>query len=108
MPLNPVKWLGSSRSDIRELRDTTQHNLEYELFRVQLGLLPTDFRPMPSVGSGTYEIRVTDADGISRLMYVAKFRNTVHVLHVFEKKTQRTSRADIDKARQRYKEAKDG
>lgn len=41
-------------------------------------------------------------------MYVAKFRSTVYVLHVFEKRTQRTSRADVDKAKQRYKEAKDG
>lgn len=70
--------------------------------------MPTDFRPMPSVGAGTYEIRVSDADGIARLTYVAKFRSTVYVLHVFEKKTQRTPRANIDKAKQRCKETKDG
>jgi phage-related protein len=39
---------------------------------------------------------------------VAKFRSTIYVLHVFEKKTQRTTTADVDKAKQRYKEAKDG
>jgi len=106
--LKPVKWLGTSRSDIRELRTTTQQDLGHELLRVQLGLMPNNFKPLPTVGVGTYEIRVSDEDGIARLMYVAKFRNTVYVLHVFEKKTQRTPRPDIDKAKQRYKEAKNG
>jgi phage-related protein len=65
---DPVEWLGSSRGDIRELRASTQQDLGYELFRVQVGLMPTNFRPMPSVGAGTYEIRVSDAEGIARLM----------------------------------------
>jgi phage-related protein len=51
---------------------------------------------------------VSDADDIARLMYVAKFRETVYVLHVFAKKTQKTSKADIEKARERYREAKNG
>jgi phage-related protein len=63
---------------------------------------------MPNVGAGTYEIRVSDRDAIARLVYVAKFRKTVYVVHVFEKKTQRTPQQDIDKAKRRYKEAKDG
>lgn len=70
--------------------------------------MPHDFRPMRDVGAGTYEIRVSDEDGIARLMYVAKFRDTIYVLHVFEKKTQRTPKQDIEKAKKRYKEAKDG
>jgi phage-related protein len=41
-------------------------------------------------------------------LYVAKFRDIVYVLHVFEKKTQRTPKADIEKAKRRYREAKDG
>jgi phage-related protein len=41
-------------------------------------------------------------------MYIAKFRGTVYVLHVFEKKTQKTPQADIKKASERYKEAKGG
>lgn len=108
MELKPVEWLGTTRSDIRELRTTTQQDLGHELLRVQLGLMPNNFKPMPTVGTGTYEIRVSGEDGIARLMYVAKFRNTVYVLHVFEKKAQRTPKPDVDKAKQRYKEAKNG
>jgi phage-related protein len=77
-------------------------------FEVQLGLMPNNYKPMPDIGAGTYEIRVSDPDGIARLMYVAKFRETVYVLHVFEKKTQRTPQKDIEEAKRRYKEAQAG
>jgi len=36
-------------------------------------------------------------------MYVAKFENTVHVLHCFQKKTEKTSKVDIETASKRYK-----
>jgi len=42
------------------------------------------------------------------LMYVAKFRDTVCVLHVFTRKSQRTPKIDIDLAKKRYREARDG
>jgi phage-related protein len=69
--------------------------------------MPNNYKPGPDVGGGTYESGVGPA-GIARLMYVAKFRNTVYVLHVFEKKAQRTPKQDIDKAKKRYKEAERG
>jgi len=106
--LRPVEWLGTTRSDIRELRAATQQDLGHELLRVQLGLMPNNYKPMPNIGAGTYEIRVSDLDGIARLLYVAKFRETVYVLHVFEKKAQRTPQKDIEKAKRRYKEAQGG
>ena len=58
---------------------------------------------MPSVGSGTYEIRVRDASGAYRAMYVAKFETTVFVLHAFQKKTQQTAKVDIELAKARYR-----
>lgn len=51
---------------------------------------------------------MSDADNIARLMYVAKFHDAVYVLDVFAKKTQQTSQADIKKAKERYREAKNG
>lgn len=50
------------------------------------------------------EIRSRDADGIYRVMYVAKFEEAVYVLYCFQKKTQTTSQSDIDLAKRRYKE----
>ena len=50
------------------------------------------------------EIRTRDADGIYRVMYIAKFEEAVYVLHCFQKKTQNTSQSDIDLDKRRYKE----
>ncbi|EEW8205116.1 type II toxin-antitoxin system RelE/ParE family toxin [Escherichia coli] len=56
------------------------------------------------MGPGVREIRTRDADGIYRVMYIAKFEEAVYVLHCFQKKTQTTSQSDIDLDKRRYKE----
>lgn len=59
---------------------------------------------MPTVGPGVKEIRIWDAAGAFRVIYVTKFADTVYVLHCFQKKTQRTSKIDLDLATKRYRE----
>ena len=68
--------------------------------------MPTDFKPMSSVGPGAYEIRV-HVEGEWRVIYVAKFARAVYTLHAFQKKTQKTRQEDIDIARTRYAQAKE-
>lgn len=70
---------------------------------VQVGRGPADFKPLPNVGSGAYEIRIRDAAGAFRVVYVAKFEKSVYVLHAFQKKTRKTSQADIELAVRRYR-----
>ena len=43
----------------------------FELFRVQCGLDSKNWKPMTSVGTGVKEIRVRDAAGIFRMIYLA-------------------------------------
>jgi phage-related protein len=57
---------------------------------------------MRSVGKGVEEIRVWDDTGTWRVIYTARLADAVYVLHAFQKKTQSTSRRDIDIARERY------
>lgn len=83
--------------------ETARRRAGYELFMVQLGREPANFKPMPRVGPGAYEIRVRDDAGAFRVIYVAKLEDAVYVLHAFQKKTRRTSQADIDLASARYK-----
>src|SRR5882672_6678299 len=64
----------------------------------------TDWKPMNTVGRGVREIRIRDAAGAFRVMYVAKFDDAVYVLHCFQKKTQKTSKADLNLAAQRYRD----
>ena len=67
------------------------------------GREPEDFKPMAVVGPGAYEIRVRDTTGAFRAIYVAKLVDAIYVLHVFQKKTQATSKYDIELARKRYR-----
>ncbi|HZZ88084.1 MAG TPA: type II toxin-antitoxin system RelE/ParE family toxin [Caulobacteraceae bacterium] len=57
----------------------------------------------PAAG-GVREIRVRDEAGAFRVIYVAKFAEAVFVLHCFEKKSQRTSRPDVELATRRYRD----
>lgn len=55
------------------------------------------------MGAGTKEIRIRDASGSCRVMYVAKFEEAIYVLHCFQKKTQVTSKQDKTIAAARYR-----
>lgn len=74
---------------------------------VQVGRDPDDWKPVSPVGPGACEIRVRDQTGAFRVIYVARFEDAAYVLHAFQKKAQKISRADLELARQRYREARD-
>lgn len=98
-----MEFLGSSRDDLVAMPASVRHQIGVELMRVQFGGQPTDFKSMPTVGAGAYEIRVRDPSGAYRAIYVAKFEAAVYVLHAFQKKTQQTAKADLELAQVRYK-----
>ncbi len=100
MTPKPAVWLGSSLADVRAFPAEARQGLGYQLSRVLLGLAADDWKAMPAVGSGVYEIRVR-MGGAFRLLYVAKYAEAIYVLHTFEKKSQRTAQADVDLARRR-------
>lgn len=52
------------------------------------------------------EIRVWDDSGTYRIIYVAKFKDAVYVLHAFKKTTEEISEKDINIAKKRYKDLK--
>jgi phage-related protein len=73
-----------------------------ELRIVQRGADPTDWKPMTTVGAGAREIRV-HVDGEVRVFYVATFPEAIYVLHVFQKKSRKTSPRDLALGQQRYR-----
>ncbi|MDE2250471.1 MAG: type II toxin-antitoxin system RelE/ParE family toxin [Gammaproteobacteria bacterium] len=101
--MKPLEFLGSSRDDLAAMPAGVRHDIGVELMRVQFGGEPTDFKPMSSVGAGAYEVRVRDASGAYRAMYVAKFEAAIYVLHAFQKKTKRTAKTDIEMGKARYR-----
>ena len=106
--MKPVTFLGDSLKRVREFPEDARQDTGYQLDRVQRGMQPDDFKPMPSIGKGVEEIRVRDETGAYRVVYTARLAEAVYVLHAFQKKTQATSKRDIDLAVERFKELMKG
>ena len=103
LSLKPVHWLGSSRSDVRDFSALARGKLGHELYQIQQGLTPSDWKPMASVGVGVLELRI-HAGKEFRILYLARFEEAVYVLHAFEKRTRRTRVIDIALARKRLRD----
>ncbi|MFO1468224.1 MAG: type II toxin-antitoxin system RelE/ParE family toxin [Steroidobacteraceae bacterium] len=101
--MKPVIWMGGSRDDLKRFPEPVQDSIGFELYRVQYGLEPRNWKPMTSIGVGVKEIRVRDDAGIFRMIYLASLPDGVYVLHCFQKKSQQTSRADLELATKRFK-----
>ncbi len=106
--MKPVLFLGDSLKRVREFPADAMHEAGYQLDKVQCGKQPDNFKPMPSIGKGVEDIRVRDDTGIYRIIYTARISDAVYVLHAFQKKTQATSKHDIEIARQRDTELTGG
>ncbi|NGZ95954.1 MAG: hypothetical protein CV089_07460 [Nitrospira sp. WS110] len=102
--MKPVHFVGSSREDLRDLPESVQETAGFQLFKVQQGKEPDDWKLMAAIGPGVQEIRVRGDTGTYRVFYVAKFQEAVYVLHVFEKRSQKTARPDIELGKTRYAE----
>ena len=96
----PIRWVGSALDDLRRFPHEARQRAGYQLALVQSGLLPDNWKPMPSVGPGVCEIRIRTRQA-HRVLYTARFQEAIYVLHVFEKRTRKTWLADIELARRR-------
>ena len=101
--MKPISFRGTSLDDLRQFPLDARREAGYQIDRVQNGLEPSDWKPMNSVGQGVKEIRIRDADGAFRVIYLAKLADAVHVLHCFQKKSEKTTEADIELARKRFR-----
>lgn len=100
--MKPVTWLGNSRQAVKEFPPVARQRTGRQLARVQDGLDPDDWKPIPSIGIGVKEIRVREGRAF-RLVYVARFSEAIYVLHAFEKKSNKTPKQDIQLARNRFR-----
>ena len=89
--------------EVRAFPSDARSEVGYQLYKLQEGLEPSDWKPMPSVGIGVQEIRVHTGNEY-RVIYVAKFAEAVYILHAFMKKAHRTAKPDIVLATERLKQ----
>jgi phage-related protein len=96
-----IAWEGNSKEVISAFPDEVKQNLGFQLRRLQCGEAPTDYRPMPSIGPGVFELRDEDERSWYRVIYLSRINNVIHVLHCFEKKGRETPKNELKTARQR-------
>ena len=98
-----LSFVGSAKESISQFPKDVRQDAGHQLWRVQKGLNPTKWKPFESAGAGAKEIILDDGEGWYRVIYVAKFGEVVYVLHAFQKKTNKTSKGDVDAAERAYK-----
>ncbi len=96
--------MASCRELLRAFPQTARDVAGHQLYLVQKGGEPDDWKPMNDIGSGVRENRV-HAVTQYRVIYVAKFEEAIYVLHLFEKRSRKTAKKDIALARRRHAEA---
>ena len=106
----PIHWVGGSREDVSAFPEDARRKAGFvgcacrtQLRAVQRGEAPVDFKSMSIVGKGVQEIRIRTEEA-HRIFYVARFDEAVYVLHAFQKKTQKTTKQDIEIGQQRYQQ----
>lgn len=80
--------MGRSKEDLSELPQQVKTSFGYRLRRLQQGLIPEDAKALPQFGGGVFELREQFERNAYRLMYVAKLKKAIYVLHVFMKKSK--------------------
>jgi predicted XRE-type DNA-binding protein len=71
--MKPIRFLGTARDDLAGFPELARRQAGYELFMVQVGREPADFKPLLTVGSGAYEIRIRDGQVRGDGLCLARF-----------------------------------
>jgi phage-related protein len=99
--MQKVFFIDGSKRRLRNFCRETRREAGYQLWRLQQGQNPHDWRAIKDVGLGAREIRMHQPHQY-RVIYVALVQG-IYVLHVFEKKTRRTSKHDVRVAKAAYR-----
>jgi phage-related protein len=103
--LKPVRWVGSSRKDVRSFPKPVRIEVGQALYAAQKGETDPSAKALKGFGGhGVLEI-VTDHRGDTwRSVYTVRFEGAVYVLHGFQKKSKSgiaTPKKEIDLVRRR-------
>ena len=84
-----ISFVGKSLNDLKQFPADAKREAGYQLDRLQRGYNPNDWKAIKNMSFGVREIRIKDETGIYRVIYIAKYLETIFVLHAFKKKTQK-------------------
>ncbi|HUY14944.1 MAG TPA: type II toxin-antitoxin system RelE/ParE family toxin [Terriglobia bacterium] len=93
-----VVWKRDSREVLCGFPEDARQNLGFQLWQLQQGERPSDYRPLPSVGTGVFELRDQDERAWYRVVYLSRINDVIYVLHCFEKKSRGMPGRDFETA----------
>ncbi len=99
-----VSWEGDSLAIVRSWPRSIREDFGAALNEMQEGRPATlPVRPMPSIAAGVFELKDADARTWYRLVYLARVRDVIYVLHCFTKNTAKTDKRDLETAEIRWR-----
>ena len=107
--LKPVRWMGSSRRDLKAFPQQVRSDIGKGLYAAQQGETDPAAKPLKGFG-GTRVMEIVDRHDTNtyRAIYTAQFQGMIYVLHAFQKKSTKgtaTPRREIELIRRRLAEA---
>jgi phage-related protein len=105
----PLRWVSSSRRDVRSFPKDVRRHIGQALYAAQLGEEYPSVKALKGfAGRSVLEVIVADDTGAFRAVYTVRFRDAVYVLHAFRKKSTQgiaTPKKEIDLIRERLARA---
>lgn len=96
-------FLGDALKAIRAFPADARRAAGRQIDRVQKGDDPADWKALTTIGVGVREIRIRERSGGFRVIYLATLPDAVLVIAAFRKTSQKTPKAEIEKARERLR-----
>jgi len=102
-----ISWEGDSLEVLKEWPREVQRDFGLSLLKLQEGVRPTlAARPMKSIGLGVFELKAADEAAWYRVIFLARIEDTIYVLDSFTKKSRKTEKNDLNRARARFSNVK--
>jgi phage-related protein len=101
-----VWWWGKTKEVVSDFPIEVKRNLGFALRQLQWGEEPADYRPLPSIGKGLFELRDQDEAGWYRIIYLSRTNDVIHVVHAFKKATAKTPEQEKKVAQQNLKKVR--
>lgn len=107
--LKPVRWVGSSRRDLKSFPRPVQREIGQALYAAQCGEEYPSVKSLKGFGGRTVLEIIAPYEGDAfRAVYTVRFGDAIYVLHAFQKKSKTgiaTPQKEIELVKQRLNAA---
>ncbi|WP_433984391.1 type II toxin-antitoxin system RelE/ParE family toxin [Tunturiibacter empetritectus] len=105
MKLAEISWEGNSLKVLRSWPRPIREDFGACLWEMQAGNPATlTVRPMISIAASVFELKDQDGSKWYRMIYLARVKDVIYVLHCFTKDSAKTEKRDLATAKARWKQ----